>query len=363
MNSPYFASRNHSRRFSFAGSWAALKGCATDVGEAALKGCATDDGEAALTGCATDDTEAALTGCATDDTEAALAGCVTDDAEAALKGCATDDTDAALTGCVTDDAAATSTSGVSVAQAFRPALIVSAAAPTVSAIATVIRGRMSTSESDARRQLNHTRRPRRIRNADRRAEIRVDLRAVHVEPRSPVDVLEFHLVEQVVDFRAELQRAGPGEHDVLEDREVGVDDTGLPHDVARSIAVTAAGRSPERCRVEEAGQRIAAARERISGEDRAHHVQTRLGGAREAPASSRFTAGEVEVVGRREGDVRPVAGDEVVLARHLPAIQQHPQRSGVPARQIPRVVDHQAVAVALNELRVEKVLRAIECVR
>src|SRR5262252_5862912 len=279
MNRPYFAWRNHSRRFSLAGSGAALTGCATEVGEAALKGCAPEVN-----------------------------------------------------------------------------------APTVSASATPIRGRMSTSESDARRQLNHTRRPRRIRNADCGAEIRVDLTAVHVEPCRAVDVLEFYLVEQVVDLGAELQRARPGDYDVLEDCEVGVDDSRLPDDVARRIAVAAAGRPCERRRVEEAGQRITAAGERITGEDRTHEVQTRLA-AGEAGTVAALTAGEVEAVGGRERDIGPVARDEVILARHLPAVEQHLHRSAVPAGQIPGVVDHQAVAVALNELGIEEGLRAIERVR
>src|SRR3954471_17979785 len=80
MKRPYFASRNHSRRFSLAGSTAALKGCATEV-----------------------------------------------------------------------------RSPPHVAQAFRPALAATPA-PAASANTSAVRNRMATSDVEARRQLNHTRR-------------------------------------------------------------------------------------------------------------------------------------------------------------------------------------------------------------
>src|SRR3954468_20135667 len=131
MKRPYFASRNHSRRFSLAGSTAALKGCATEVTGAALKGCATEVTAAALKGCATEVTAAALKGCATEVTGATLKGCATE-----------------------------MRSPPHVAQAFRPALAATPA-PAASANTSAVRNRMATSEVDARRQLNHTRRPRR----------------------------------------------------------------------------------------------------------------------------------------------------------------------------------------------------------
>src|SRR3954453_20014353 len=92
MKRPYFASRNHSRRFSLAGSTEALKGCATEVTAAALKGCATEV-----------------------------------------------------------------RSPPHVAQAFRPALAATPA-PAASANTSAVRNRMATSDVEARRQLNHTRR-------------------------------------------------------------------------------------------------------------------------------------------------------------------------------------------------------------
>src|SRR5262245_30359780 len=149
-----------------------------------------------------------------------------------------------------------------------------------------------TSEIHSHRELNDPRRPRRVRDADRRAEVRVDLHAVRVEPSRAVDVLELDRVEQIVDLRAELRRDAGAELHVLEHREIRVDQARFLHDVAGRIAVIAARGPPERRGIEEPGERVAAAGEWISDHDRADEVQTRFA-AREARAVARFTAREV----------------------------------------------------------------------
>src|SRR4051794_29247154 len=65
---------------------------------------------------------------------------------------------------------------------------------------------MIVSESQTHRELHDARRPRRAGDADRRPEVRVDLRPGRVEARRPIDVLELDLVEQIVDLGAELRR-------------------------------------------------------------------------------------------------------------------------------------------------------------
>src|SRR5438093_13609004 len=83
------------------------------------------------------------------------------------------------------------------------------------------------SEVQSDRELHDARWTRRVRNADRGAEVRVDLHAVGVEPRRAIDVLELDLVEQIVDLRAELRRAVAAEIHVLEHGEVRVDEPRL----------------------------------------------------------------------------------------------------------------------------------------
>src|SRR5207249_986869 len=178
-----------------------------------------------------------------------------------------------------------------------------------------------TSEIQPDRELHDSRRTRRVADADRGAEVRVDLHAVGVEPRRAIDVLELDLVEQIVDLRAELRGAAAAEIHVLEDREVRVDEPRLAHDVARRVRAVGAARRPrERRRVEGPRLGIAVVGERIADEHRPHEVEARLA-ARQARARAGFAAGEVEAVARGERDVRPVAGDEIVLARDLPAVE------------------------------------------
>src|SRR5258708_29020357 len=64
---------------------------------------------------------------------------------------------------------------------------------------------MAASEIQTHGQLDDARRARRAGDADRRAEVRVDLRTCRVEPCRAVDVLELDLVEQIVDLGAELR--------------------------------------------------------------------------------------------------------------------------------------------------------------
>src|SRR5262249_1987844 len=133
------------------------------------------------------------------------------------------------------------------------------------------------SEVQPQRQLDDARRARRVRDADRRPEVRVDLVAGGIEPRRPIDVLELDLVEEVVGLDAELRGQVVAEAHVLEDREVRVDDARLLDRIAwRRRAVLTARRPRERRGVEETGERIAAAGERIADEHRPHEVQARL---------------------------------------------------------------------------------------
>ena len=66
--------------------------------------------------------------------------------------------------------------------------------------------------------LYYTRRPRRRRDADSGAEVRVDLHPGGVEARRPIDVLELRVVEDVVALEPELQPSCPAEREVLEER-------------------------------------------------------------------------------------------------------------------------------------------------
>src|SRR5712691_8269639 len=138
MKRPYLASRNHSRRFSLAGSTAGL------------------------------DTAPACT------TSAGVAW-------AGLKAC---------------------TTRAGVVRAFRPAVAIASA---MSATPANTRKRIRSSEVQPHRQLDDARRARRVGDADRGPEVRVDLRAGGVEPRGAIDVLELHLIEQIVDFHAQLR--------------------------------------------------------------------------------------------------------------------------------------------------------------
>src|SRR5712691_5014722 len=189
MKSPYLASRNHSRRFSLAGSTAGLDtapACTTSAGvaPAGLKACTT------------------------------RAGAVRTSAAGAVR---------APLACVGRAPAA------GVVRAFRPAVAIASA---MSATPANTRKRIRSSEVQPHRQLDDARRARRVGDADRGPEVRVD------EPW-------------------------------------------LFHDVARRVAVTAARRTREGRRVEEARERIAGSRQRIADHDRADEVEARLG-AREA---------------------------------------------------------------------------------
>src|SRR5437667_418248 len=121
-------------------------------------------------------------------------------------------------------------------------------------------GFIRASEVQPHRELHDARWTRRARNADRGAEVRVDLHAVGVESRRAIDVLELDLVEQIVDLRADLRRAAAAEVHILEHGEVRVDEPRLAHDVARRGGAVGAARGPrERRRVEEPRLGIAAA--------------------------------------------------------------------------------------------------------
>src|SRR5262245_44874966 len=89
------------------------------------------------------------------------------------------------------------------------------AASAISATPAVRARVMSASEIQPQRQLGDPRRSRRVRDADRGAEVRVDLITGRVEPHRAIDVLELHRVEEIVDLDAELCRQTIAEAHVL----------------------------------------------------------------------------------------------------------------------------------------------------
>src|ERR1051325_8632660 len=93
-------------------------------------------------------------------------------------------------------------SGGRVAGTCAPATTTTAASATSAASAALtLRARiMFASEVQPQRQLGDPRRSRRVRDADRGAEVRVDLIAGGVEPHGAIDVLELHRVEEIVDL-------------------------------------------------------------------------------------------------------------------------------------------------------------------
>src|SRR5580765_9069861 len=110
------------------------------------------------------------------------------------------------------------------------------------------------SEVQSYRKLHDARRPGGIGDPDHGPEVGVDLRARGVEPRRAVDVLELHLVEEIVDLGAELCGPASAEAHVLEHREVRVVHARLADGVARRVAVAAFGGTPERRGIEVSGQ-------------------------------------------------------------------------------------------------------------
>src|SRR5262245_45777185 len=205
---------------------------------------------------------------------------------------------------------------------------------------------MVCSKAEPCRQLNLPRCGGRRVDAVRRAERRLRLLARGVEHRRAIDVDELHLVQQIVDLAAELERPCAAGFEVLEDRQVPVVGAWPLHRVPGRVAVIAATRRPlEGVDVEPAGERIAWPGIRVADDDRPHVAQT----AAQVGGLAPFAASEVEVVRRGEEDRRPLAADERVRARQLPAVEQQSGDAALAARKIPHVVDAQVVRLAVGE--------------
>ena len=175
--------------------------------------------------------------------------------------------------------------------------------PARTAVRILIRSPLS--EAETRGQLNRfAAAPSAMLMPERRPERRLGLPAGRVEHRRAVDVDELHRVQHIVNLGSGTGERGCRRRpEILEDGQVPVVDARPLDGVARRVAVVAAaGRARERGRVEPAGERIAAAVHRIAVEHRAHVPQRPPPRSR---ALTAFAAGEVEVVGRGERSPPP----------------------------------------------------------